>query len=633
MPAQTVRVPARIEDQLKALPDQPGVYIFRDAAGAPLYVGKAAVLKNRVRSYFSSPLGHTSKTRSLARHVSSIDFIVTDSPVEALVLECNLIKQYRPKFNVMLRDDKNFPYIRISLDEEYPRVYRTRNFRKDAGRYFGPFTSSKSLDETMRLLKKIFPYRSCHLTITGETIAAREKKPPSARTRPCLEYYIGRCLGPCVGATSQDEYRKTIDQVILFMEGRQEAVVEDMRRKMLQASDELRFEQAAFLRDRIHAVERVIERQKMVSIGVPDQDVVGLARAAGDACAQIFFIRGAKLIGRDHYILQGAEGEEDSAVLESFLKQFYDTASSLPGEILVPVQPEDAEAIEAWLGARRGRRVQVRVPQRGERRKLLLMATENARQLLEQEKIRRLSDEEKTQSALSELAEALNLDNMPLRIECYDISHIQGTSTVASMVVFENGRPRTSHYRKFRMKSVLRNDDFACMKEVLSRRFARAGSGDAGESWSHQPDLIIIDGGKGQLNAALEILEEFGLSGIPTVGLAKELELIFVPGREQPLALPHTSQAFYLVQRIRDEAHRFAITYHRQLRGKSTISSGLDEIQGIGPKRRKALLRHFGSVKRIREVSLEEVATVPGFTLKLAEAVKAHLGQAPTVPA
>jgi excinuclease ABC subunit C len=608
--------------RLKNLPDKPGVYLHKDAEGTVLYVGKAKSLRSRVRSYFNAELSKTAKQRSMLAQVADVDYVLVDNPVEALALECNLIKRYRPKYNIMLRDDKNYPYIKISLDEDFPRVYRTRNYRKDNARYFGPYTSSKSLDDTLRLLKRIFPYRSCNRPMAD--VPLDPAKPLNARTRPCLDFYIHRCIGPCIRACGKDEYAAVIADVQLFLEGKHDHIRKGMEKRMLEAAEELKFEEAALMRDRVKAINRVLEKQRVVSTGMEDQDVIGLAREKGDACVMLLTIRGGKVLGQQDYVMQGTQDESEAEILEKFLEQYYDSTTNLPAEVLLQSGIDDPGTVEEWLRQKRGRKVAVLVPQRGEKRRLIELAEKNARETLQTLKLKWLTDDQKVQAGLTELADYLELDRVPQRIECYDISNTQGRDSVGSMVVFVGGRPRNSEYRRFKIKTVAGADDYASMKEVLKRRFRRASDDDM-SAWGRMPDLIVIDGGKGQLGAAVEALAEAGVDAIPVAGLAKEREELFLPGNPDPIVLPATSQGLYLVQRIRDEAHRFAITYHRNVRAKSSMQSQLDEIPGIGPRRKKDLLKRFGSVKGIRQASAEDIAAVPGFSLKLAELLKDYL--------
>ncbi|UCG84545.1 MAG: excinuclease ABC subunit UvrC, partial [Dehalococcoidia bacterium] len=503
------------------------------------------------------------------------------------------------------------PYIKISLNEKWPRVFSTRQFENDGGRYFGPYASAKSVRHTLELLKRIFRYCSPKSVITG-------KKP-----RPCFDFHIQRCIGACSGEITAGEYRRIIDQVILFLEGKQEVVVRQLRRQMEEASDALEFEKATYLRDQLQAVESVTEGQKITSTLRGDEDVIAFARDNNEACVQIFFIRGGKLIGKEHFILEGTLDEENNQIMAGFINQYYGSASYVPPEILVQYGPEDSAVIQTWLKSKRGRKVMLHSPQRGEKKKLVDMVAENAVQLQEQMKAKWLADTGKTAAALMELQEQLKLPRLPNRVECYDISDIRGTSAVGSMVVFDNGQPKPSSYRRFRIKTVGSIDDYAMTKEVLGRRFKKVTSED-GSSWAVIPDLVLIDGGKGHLSSAMEVMQELGIDSVPLASIAKENEDLFLPGVAGPLILPRNSQALYLLQRIRDEAHRFALSYHLKVRRKSTIVSALD-VPGIGPKRKRALIKQFGSVKGIKEASIEEIAAVPGITRALAESVKAHL--------
>jgi excinuclease ABC subunit C len=599
-------------------------------------VGKAVNLRNRVRSYFQASASHSLKLHRLIYHIADLDFIITDSEIEALILECNLIKEHRPKYNIRLKDDKRYPYIKITWQEDYPRILVTRRMERDGARYFGPFTAVWAVHQTLDMLRRLFPYLTCDRDITGQD------------KRACLYYYIGRCAGPCIGAVSKDEYRALIQRICLFLEGKAEEIVADLQAQMTSAAEALDFEQAAALRDQIMAVERVTTQQKIALAVGKDEDVIALARENDDACVQVFFIRQGKLIGREYFILDGTAGEDEAEIVASFVKQFYDEAAYVPMKIILPTNVEEGIVIEAWLKSKRGNGVRLHVPKRGQDRALLQMAAENAAETLASLRAQWMVDEGRSVEALTQLQQHLGLEDAPTRIEAYDISNIQGQAATGSMVVFVKGVPRKSDYRRFRIRTVEGADDYAMMQEVLRRRFKRANqrisesanqrisestNRQIGEEkakgddvWAILPDLIIVDGGKGQLNAALEILEEYGLKGeVPAMGLAKEREEIFLPGRSEPLVLPRDSQGLYLLQRIRDEAHRFAIGYHRQLRAKKSLTSILEDIPGIGPKRRQALLQHFGSIEAIRQASVEELATVKGMTRKAAEMVKENL--------
>lgn len=614
--------------QLRALPARPGVYLFRNGEGEVIYVGKAASLRNRVRSYFGSARSLEPKTRRLVAEIAGFTFIVTGTVQEALILEANLIKRHQPFFNVRLKDDKHYPYLKISVKEPWPRVEITRRVVDDGARYFGPYAAG-SVRYVLDLVKKIFPWRSCTKAITGDD------------PRPCLDYYIHRCLGPCASLCTREEYDDVIRQVIMFLEGRTAEIVRDLRREMEAASEAMEYERAARLRDQIRAIERTTEQQVMEVRDRSDMDVFGLARESHEAFVQVFFVRKGNVIGSDSFQLDGTADERDEGVLASFLEQFYESAPYVPPRVLLPVSVADQELMESWLTERRGSRVRFVVPQRGEKRTLVLRATDNAREALQQARVRWLADSAKKQEALQQLQEELNLPGPPRRIECYDISNIQGMSAVGSMVVFVDGHPKASEYRRFRIKGVSGANDFAMMQEVLRRRFKRAASpaefggppGAGSEegkpeydaSFGAMPDLVIVDGGKGQVSAAHDAMRNLGIGDIPLVGLAKRFEELYVKDMSEAIVLPRTSQALYLVQRIRDEAHRFAITYHREVRKKVGMESALDRVPGIGPKRKRALLRKFGSLKAVRQATVEEIAATPGFTRSLAERVLAHL--------
>jgi excinuclease ABC subunit C len=619
--------PEALKRRLAALPTSSGVYIYKNPGGEILYIGKAINLRNRVRTYFHKN-GQTTKIKQMISQVADWELILTGSELEALVLECNLIKKHKPKYNVRLRDDKHYPYIKVTVNEEWPRVFITRRIARDGAKYFGPFTDSRSVWRTLDLLNKLFPYRTCHITITGTL------------PRPCLQFHIHRCLGPCVGAADPAEYRSVIEQVCLFLEGKHEQIVGELRRRMETAAENLQFERAAHLRDQIRSVEKVTERQRVIDAAMKDQDVIAFARANGDACVEVFFVRGGKLIGREHFLLEGTKDEDAEEIMTSFVTQFYDSAAFVPPEILLQNEVAEAEVIESWLRDKRGgHKVAINVPRRGKSKQLVDLVATNAGEVLTQMRAKWLADERKTSAALVELADHLDLEEPPARIECYDISTIQGTSTVGSMVVFENGQPANGQYRRFQIKTVEGTDDFASLQEMLRRRFARAGHrgeggpptetevapGDATKGWTRMPDLIIIDGGKGQLNAGLEVLQKLGLERLATVSLAKQNEEIFTPFSSLPVMLPRDSQALYLVQRIRDEAHRFAITYHRKVRGRKSVRSVLDDLPGVGPKRKAALLKRFGSVKGIKEASLEDLVATPGIDRATASSVKDRL--------
>jgi excinuclease ABC subunit C len=603
--------------RVQALPERPGVYIFKDARGRVIYVGKAARLRDRVRSYFGSPRSLEGKVRSLAAQIADLEYIVTATAAEALVLEASLVKRYQPYFNVRLKDDKHYPYLKIDLSDPWPRVEIARRVLPDGARYFGPYASAGSVRKALDLAKKLFPWRSCSKVITGQD------------PRPCLEYYIHRCLGPCAGLCSKEEYDRVVQQTIKFLEGRTAEVVEDLWQQMEEAAERLEFERAARLRDQVRAIQRLGEWQAVDLGRYLDADIFGLAREGPDACVQVFFLRGGNVIGRDHFALDGTQDEPEEAVLASFLSQFYQAATFVPELVLLPTPPREQGLLQAWLCQRRGGPVRLRVPRAGKERALVEMAAENAREALQALRVKVLSERGALQQALEELAEELGLPGPPQRIECYDISNIQGAHAVGSMVVFVGGQPRPAEYRRFRIKATPGPNDFAMLQEVLQRRFRRArdaaAQGQGDDSFARLPDLLLVDGGKGQVSAAHDVLRDLGLGHLPLAGLAKRLEELYVVDLAEPIVLPRTSQALYLVQRIRDEAHRFAITYHRKVRDRAGMESLLDAIPGIGPKRKKALLRKFGSLQAIRQAPLDEIAATPGFTRALARRVLEQL--------
>ncbi len=617
-----IELSPHIQNQIETLPHRHGVYLMHDADGSVIYVGKTVDLRNRVRSYFHASAQENPKTRVLVSEISDIEFIVTDSELEALILEANLIKKHRPRYNVRFKDDKRYPYIKITWAEPYPKVIITRRMEQDGSRYFGPFTSSSAVHETLDLLRKSFPYLTCNRKISGED------------ERPCLYYEIKRCLGPCIGAVTKEEYRAMIRGLIRFLEGHSEEVIADLEKRMQAASDRWEFEQAASLRDQLQAVQSVVERQKIISTAGADQDVIAFARDEDDACVQVFFIRGGKLLGREYFVLEGAQDEEDREVMAAFLKQFYEEAAYVPPEVLLPEQIDEALIIERWLKRKRGAKVTLKVPRRGKKRELVAMAAENAAETLAALRAQWQADAHKQEQALAELEEALELPRAPGRIECYDISTLQGTETVGSMVVFVQGVPRKSLYRRFKVRGErpqYGSDDYASMREVLQRRFRRwriaqsedtLGSRDL-KGWGKLPDLLLVDGGKGQLEVAAEVLKEFDLfDSVPVAGLAKRREELFLPGHDKSIVLPRRSQGLFLVQRVRDEAHRFAITHHRTRRRKAGLASRLESIPGVGPARRKALLKAFGSLDAIRAASVEEIDAVPKIPHSVAQAVK-----------
>ena len=619
-----MEISEHLQGILNTLPTKTGCYLMKNAGGKIIYVGKAVNLRARVRSYFHSDSSHDNKTRRLVHEIAGIEWIVVGSELEALILEMNLIKRHRPRFNVRLKDDKRYPYIKIHWAEPYPKVTVTRQMKDDGSRYFGPYTSVWAVHQTLDVLRRIFPYLTCDREITGTD------------TRACLYFDIKLCTAPCIGVVTQAEYRQMIADLQDFLNGQSDPIVKRLENEMQKASEELRFEKAAAVRDQLKAIQAIVERQKIVfNTDYLDSDVIAMARADGEACVQIFFIRNGKLIGREYFILEGTEETTDTEVMEQFVKQFYTEAANVPEQVMLPQEIEEAKIIGQWLRSRRGgEKVELFVPREGQPQELVQMAAENATETLSALRAQWQADTHKQEQALAELQQALMLSEPPNRIECYDISNTQGTATVGSMVVFEQGVPSKKLYRRFNVKSVLgAPDDFASMEEVLTRRFrrwqsAQEAGADPGSkpdaSFSFLPDLVIIDGGKGQLSRVVKVLEQFELSDkVPVVGLAKREEEIFFPNKSNPTLLPRHSQGLYLLQRIRDEAHRFAITAHRKQRSKLGLASQLDIIPGIGPTRRKTLLKHFGSIDKIRDASIGELTSV--VPKNVAESIKAHL--------
>ncbi|KYH31509.1 excinuclease ABC subunit UvrC [Neomoorella mulderi] len=600
-----------LEEKLARLPDHPGVYLMRDAKGEIIYVGKAASLKNRVRSYFRGQ--HPPRTQVLVSHIADFEYILTDNEVEALILECNLIKEHRPRYNVSLKDDKSYPYIKITTQEQFPRLQITRSLVRDGSRYFGPYTNVGALRETLKILRGLFPVRTCRET------------PLQHRSRPCLNAHINRCLAPCSGKVNPEAYREAVDNIVLFLEGKHTTLVKELKEQMEAAAGRLEFEKAARLRDQLRAVQEVCERQKLAAASGEDADAVAFAREGEAALGLIFFSRGGKVIGRDHFFLTGTEGLSRGEIMAALLKEYYSRGVEIPPQILLHDEPDDAATIARWLGRLRGGRVELKVPKRGSKLKLLQLVHENAVSLLQEHLLARRRQEEGGKAALMELQQALGLPRLPRRMEAYDISNFQGSSPVGAMAVFVDGRPLTSAYRRFQIKTVKGPNDFASLQEVLSRRFRRAAGQDP--RFAELPDFVLIDGGLGQLHAAREVMAAMGVAAIPTFALAKEEELLFREGSHEPVRLPRDSRALQLLQYLRDEVHRFAITYHRQKREKGAYRSVLDDIPGVGPKRKKALLRHFGSVAKIREATLDELMAVEGMNRAVAVRILEGLGR------
>jgi excinuclease ABC subunit C len=601
-----------IQEQLKRLPHRPGVYLMRDAARNIIYVGKAINLHHRVRSYFQSNRNHTPKIQSMVAQIADIDFYIASSEKEALIMELNFIKQYRPRYNVMLKDDKTFPYLKIDTRESFPRVYVTRRYENDGGRYFGPFSNSGSVKNTLRILKRIFPLRFCAKDLTGKV------------SRPCLEYHLGHCLAPCTGSVTPEEYGQVIKEVTLFLEGKRDNVIRVLKEKMGLYADNMDYERAARIRDQIQAMQEVIEGEKVAAVIRGEEDVIAFVQDGDHAYVQVLFVRDNKLTGRESFMMQGARQEEPQQIMTGFIQQFYSSSPQIPPLLLLQYGVEDGEVIEEWLKGKRGGAVHIETPRRGLKKQLVDIAAENARQGLEQLKLKEITAGKSQDAALAEIARELKLSGPPQRLEAYDISNIQGASAVGSMVVFEKGKPKPAHYRRFKIKTVEGANDYAMLQEVLRRRFKHIVSGTAEDTWAIRPDLVLIDGGKGQLNAALAAMSETGTT-VPVIGLAKEHEEIFLPRRKLPVVLSKSSPGLQLLQRLRDEAHRFAITYHTSLHRKKTFTSVLDGIPGVGPRRKSALLRRFGTIQAIREASVEEIVAAAGMTRVQAEKVKEHL--------
>ena len=661
---------------LSQIPDSPGVYQMIGKDDEVLYIGKAISLRNRVRSYFQDSAAHHIRTQHMVERVVDVRTIVVNNEVEALILEANLIKRYQPPFNVRLRDDKRYPYLKVTA-EPFPRVVFTRVVKDDGGRYFGPYTNAHGLRELIDLVRLVFPLRTCREPIDGR------------RKRPCLQFHIKRCMAPCVGFQTEEDYDKMIEEVVLFLEGKQDSLLARLQGEMIGAAEDFSFEAAARIRDRIIHVRRVTEKQTVVWRSRLDMDLIAVARAQGQACMQVFMVRGGKLIGQEHFILDGVHDQPDAELFSEFVKQFYTartagapepsgvsamarlrearanevpvplkrrsrnraSATAIPKEILVQAIPGDASVIESWLTELKGQRVRMLVPQRGDRAEYMRLVQKNADQNLKAFLVHQEVQETAQAQALTQLADALELPDLPHRIECYDISNIQGTNPVSSMVVFAEGRAKKSEYRKFKIQYDRGPNDFAMMQETLRRRLRylraktdedvaeREGAEESvaddklqrelskKEKFNKRPDLLLIDGGKGQLGAVVEVLEELDMTGIPVAGLAKEHEWLYVPGQSEPIVLPPNSAALHLVMRIRDEAHRFAITFHRQRRGKAMTRSALDSLAGVGPVRKKRLLTAFGSITAIKRASVDEIAAVKGMTPALASQVKAALGE------
>lgn len=613
------------QHQLKILPDKPGVYIMKNSLGEVIYVGKAKVLKNRVRQYFQNSKNHSEKVRAMVKNIAEFEYIVTDSEMEALILECNLIKKYSPRYNIALKDDKFYPFIKITTNEDFPRVYVTRNFAKDGNRYFGPYTNGTAVYEVMGLIKKLFPLRTCKKAIVegGEP------------TRACLNYHINLCKAPCAGYISKAEYWEMIDEIINILNGTDTSIIKNLKLEMEKAAEELEFEKAAKFRDRILAIELISEKQKMFTAKEGDEDFIDLYTDEKDGCAQVFFVREGKVTGREHFMIENISDDPVKEVISSFIASFYGGTAQIPKTIYVPEEIEDQELIEKFLTEKRGSKVWIKVPKKGDKKNLLDMVRNNAKIMLDQFKEKMVEEKELNKSALTELADVLGLDSLPVRIEAYDISNIQGVDSVGTMVVFENGKAKNSDYRRFKIKSVKGPNDYESMREILSRRFSH-GLEEVNKIKERNleyskgkfcifPDLIMMDGGKGQVNIALEVLKDFGIE-IPVCGLVKDDKhrtrgIIF---NNEEILIRRASGLMNLITRVQDEVHRYAITYHRSLRDKRTLHSILEDIPRIGEKRRRNLLMKFGNIDNIKKASMEELLDTPGIDKRAAESIKQY---------
>ncbi|WP_027338985.1 excinuclease ABC subunit UvrC [Halonatronum saccharophilum] len=599
----------KLREKARKLPKEPGVYLMQDARGRIIYVGKAKSLRNRVSSYFQSDKNLRFKTKILVDNIVDFEYIITDTEVEALILENNLIKKHHPKYNIQLKDDKTYPYIKVTLEETYPRIFKTRIVKKDGSRYFGPYTDAKAVNDILELIQNLFSLRTCKRELG-------EKK----ESRACLNYHIEKCVGPCINKISVEEYNILIDKGISILEGKENKLIKGLEEEMGQASKELNFEQAAKLRDQIRAIDKITQKQKVVSDKLIDQDIIALAKEDDDICVQLLIVRSGRLIGKEDFIFNKVEDRNET--LAAFLKQYYNNVYYIPEEIIIESEIEDLKLIEGWLSSKRGTKVDLQVPKQGKKKELIQMAYRNARYNLKEYRFKKKFKSINVAKGVAQLQEHLGLEELPYRIEGFDISHVQGTDTVASLVVFENGKPKKSDYRRFKIKTVEGVNDFASMEEVVYRRYS--GLLKRGEDF---PDLILIDGGKGQLSSAVQILNELGRGNEQIIGLAKREEEVFLPGQSEPIILPRDSQALYLIQRVRDEAHRFAVSYHRKLRSRRLTHSMLDEIPRIAKKRRNALLKHFGSLDKIKRASEEELAQVEGISYKLAGEIRDYLDE------
>lgn len=600
-----------VEDKLKRVGQKPGVYLLKDRDGKVLYVGKAKALRNRLRSHFKPGRFEEPRHKRLMAQVVDFETVITDSEVEALILEANFIKEYKPRYNVNLKDDKSYPYIRVTNDP-YPRIFVTRKLIRDGSRYFGPYTDVGNMRQLMAAIRRIFPIRTCGLRINAESIKKEKHK-------VCLNYHIGRCKGPCEGLISQEDYLWFVNQVVAFIQGKNDKLLKDLTERMRKMAEQKQFEEAALLRDEIKSISTFQSRQKVVDEFLADRDLITVAIEDQDACGVVFNVRDGKIVNRQHFYLKGADRAMENEIIPTFVKQYYIRAEHIPDEIFIDADPKTLVDVQGWLSQKKGKKVKVIAPQRGRKADLMRMCARNARLLLDELLLQKQAGDWIASSVRS-LQKDLNLEKPPKRIEAFDISTIQGSDTVASMVVFENGKPKKSEYRKYKIRSVEGVDDFAAMAEVIERWISRLKKEE-----KTLPDLFLVDGGKGQLSTAVSILQKYGISGQPIIGLAKRLEEVFLPGISDPQNISKSSPSLHLLQRIRDEAHRFAITYHRQQRKKRVIHSELDDIPGIGPARRKALLKAFGSVEGIKKATIEEILRISGLNRNVAETLKEEL--------
>ena len=603
-----------IQEELKKLPDKPGVYIMKDQNGEIIYIGKAVVLKNRVRQYFQASANHSPKVRAMVARIAEFEYIVTDTELEALILECNLIKNHRPRFNILLKDDKSYPYIKVTMNEEYPRIIKSRKLEKDGARYFGPYTNVAAVNETMDLLKKLFPVKSCKRVLPRDI----------GKERACLNYHIKRCLGPCCGHVDKIEYRQIMQDVCAFLSGRYDEIIEHLQIRMIKEAQNMNFEKAADLRDKLISIKYIAEKQKVISTAMEDQDIIAFAKDDTDSCIQVFFVRRGKLIGREHFILEETSGYDDSELITSFIKQFYSNTENIPGQIISQYDVDEHKIIERWLSDKSKARVHIRIPRRGEKLKLVEMVATNASLALKQFKDKIRYEGKVADEGLQSLKDLLALETIPKRIEAYDISNTGTTEIVASMVVFINGHPEKNEYKRFRIRSVSMQNDYGSMQEALFRRFKHAEKAGL----TRYPDLLLVDGGLGHVNAARSVINEFNID-IPVYGMVKDdrhrTRGLVSQGGE--IELGNHIQVLRLITSIQDEAHRFAVEYNRKLRSKRYSTSELDNIMGVGPRRKKALIKHFGSINKIKQANIDELMKIEGITQRTAESIYKYFNE------